>query len=78
MSQPELKKFYNQGFGWACNNCDQKKTTAKPIDKIRSRLLTEGEAEETQPKLSNTALAKWSDSTRQTLVCPTCKIFEHI
>ena len=67
----ELNNFYNQGFGWICRQCEHE---LKPPDngEKHSRLLSEGEAESKNPRLSNSALAKWIDKSRKTLICPRC------
>ena len=77
MEKIELNDFYNEGFGWICKHCERElKRQAKPSDVKTSRLMSEGEAESKQPKLSNLALAKWADKTNQTLMCPRCGITE--
>jgi DNA-directed RNA polymerase subunit M/transcription elongation factor TFIIS len=71
-----LNDFYNEGFGWICRQCEReltKKNTAS-----HSRLLVEGEAESKQPQMSTGALAKWTDPTQRTLVCPRCGITESV
>lgn len=79
MEKIELNDFYNEGFGWICKPCERElKKHANPSDEKIARLLSEGEAESKQPKLSNLALAKWADKTKQTLMCPRCGIVETI
>jgi hypothetical protein len=72
----ELNDFYNDGFGWVCRHCENelREADSEPF----SRLMREGEAESKQPKLSHTALAKWADKTRQTLICPRCSVTERV
>lgn len=65
------KVFFNDGFGWVCRACSYK-TEGRSMGALRSRLLTEGEADGKQPKLSSIALARWADSARTTLICPQC------
>ncbi len=72
----ELNDFYNDGFGWICRQCDREIRAADSRHATHSRLLREGEAEAKQPKLSNTALAKWADPAHRMLVCPRCGITE--
>ena len=73
----ELNDFYNDGFGWICRQCEQELTPV--LDNARlSRAFREGEAESKTPTLSNAALAKWTDKTRQVLVCPRCGITEPV
>ena len=73
----ELNDFYNDGFGWACRHCARELEAERdaPPDG-RSRLLREGEAESKTPRLSNRAIAKWSDPARRVLLCPRCGISE--
>ncbi|HEY8559506.1 MAG TPA: hypothetical protein VIL74_03815 [Pyrinomonadaceae bacterium] len=71
----ELNNFYNAGFGWVCRACERESGTSNEPSN-RSRLLREGEAESKNPRLSSSALAKWTDQTRTTLVCPLCGIAE--
>ena len=69
--------FYNDGFGWICCACEQE-LKALTLPETRSRLMHEGEAESKSVRLSNSALAKWTDPTRTALVCPRCGIEEKI
>lgn len=73
----ELNNFYNDGFGWICRECERE---LKPEDggEKHSRLLNEGEAESKNPRLSNSALAKWVDKSRKTLICPRCSTTEQV
>ncbi|MFN2412964.1 MAG: hypothetical protein ABR535_07950 [Pyrinomonadaceae bacterium] len=71
----ELDNFYNEGFGWVCRHCSLELEEANPKDG-RSRLLAEGEAESKLPDFSTTALAKWADPARRTLICPHCGVTE--
>jgi hypothetical protein len=75
MQKRELNDFYNDGFGWICRHCER---DLKPqvSESSRSRLMREGEAESKQPALSSVALAKWTNETRKTLLCPRCGITE--
>lgn len=70
----ELNDFYNTGFGWICRHCERELKAESATE--RSRLWTEGEAENKQPQMSNLALARWTDKLRTTLVCPRCGITE--
>ncbi len=77
MEKLELKDFYNNGFGWICKHCESEFELQKKVsDKKTSRLMSEGEAESKQPKLSTSALAKWADAAQRTLFCPRCGITE--
>jgi hypothetical protein len=79
MEALELKDFYNDGFGWICKLCERDfKNAEKASDKKLSRLMSEGEAESKQPKFSVLALAKWTDKTNRTLMCPRCGITESV
>ena len=69
----ELENFYNDGFGWLCRHCERAIDAPKDAAS-HSRLLREGESESKSPRLSNFALAKWTDNSRTTLVCPRCWI----
>lgn len=75
MERLELNDFYNEGFGWICRHCERELKN-QTSDVSSPRLLREGEAESKQPRLSNLALAKWTDSTQRALVCPRCGITE--
>ena len=74
---PELKYFYNKGFGWICKSCEREIETHKGIV-AHSRLMREGESESKIPRFSNSALAKWMDEERKILMCPRCKITEAV
>lgn len=79
METLELKDFYNDGFGWICKLCERDSKKAEKVsDKKLSRLMTEGEAESKQTRFSNFALAKWTDKTNRTLMCPRCGITESV
>ncbi|MDQ2746244.1 MAG: hypothetical protein M3T96_03185 [Acidobacteriota bacterium] len=75
----ELNDFYNDGFGWICKRCERElKTEQSGAENETSRLMSEGEAESKQPRFSNLALAKWTNITRRTLICPRCGTTEAI
>ncbi len=77
MEKIELNDFYNSGFGWVCKYCERELNEQnKVFNQKHSRLMSEGEAESKQPKLSNLALAKWADKAQRTLICPRCGITE--
>jgi hypothetical protein len=76
MEKLELNNFYNEGFGWICRRCERELQTEE-TDHKTSRLMTEGESESKQPKLSNFAIAKWADDEHKTLICPRCGISEN-
>lgn len=79
MAIQELNDFYNDGFGWICKLCERELSQQKESSDAQiSRLMSEGEAESKQPKLSVLALAKWADATNQTLMCPRCGITEPV
>ena len=73
---PELEHFYNEGTGWICRDCDSKLAASDDASTF-SRAFREGEAESKTPVLANQALARWTDVTRQTLICPRCGISEN-
>jgi hypothetical protein len=72
----DSSNFYNKGFGWICRRCEP--DNSPPVSDQPSRLLTEGESEGKNPRLSTAALAHWADDTRQTLECPQCGMKESI
>lgn len=72
-----MNDFYNSGTGWICKRCERELERSITETK-RSRLMREGEAESKTPELSNIALAKWTDETRQALICPRCGITERV
>ena len=72
----ELENFYNAGFGWICRDCER--DLADENTGTVSRLMSEGEAESKQPRMSNAALAKWLDKIRTTLICPRCGVTEGV
>jgi hypothetical protein len=77
MERIELNDFYNDGFGWICRHCERELAPQNnaPSEKT-SRLMHEGEAESKNPRLSNSALAKWADAAQRILTCPRCGITE--
>ena len=74
---PELKDFYNDGFGWICRRCEPE-LKLDDVHLQESRLMSEGEAESKQPEMSTSALAKWFDAAQTRLVCPRCGITENV
>ncbi len=70
----ELDDFYNDGFGWICKRCERE--LKEQENSSQSRLMSEGEAESKQLRLSSLALAKWFDQAQRTLICPRCGITE--
>lgn len=79
----ELNDFFNDGFGWACRHCTRElaaqnsaAATAPATD--LARFFREGEVEGGGPRLETWALAKWTDKTRQFLVCPRCGLVEPV
>jgi len=71
--------FVNNGYGWTCRHCyEQEKTARVPEQSTRARFFSEGEAEEREPKLSATSLARWRDDSRQVLVCSGCGVEEKV
>jgi ribosomal protein S14 len=75
----EIDNFYNGGFGWVCRACERELAeTEVGSDTKLNRIMREGEAESKQPRLSNLALARWADKTRQALMCPRCGIVEQV
>ena len=79
----EIDNFYNDGFGWICKACERElaeslDATEEKSESKLNRIMREGEAESKQPRLSNLALAKWSDVTKQSLMCPRCGLVEQV
>ena len=77
MERLEYNDFYNDGFGFICRHCEGE-FKEKATSHQHARFMREGEAESKQPKLSNSALAKWLDKAQTTLICPNCGITEKI
>jgi hypothetical protein len=69
--------FRNDGFGWICVRCERDFPVEAPYKGL-PRFMREGEAESKTPKLANTAIAKWADAARTTLICPRCGNTERI
>jgi DNA-directed RNA polymerase subunit RPC12/RpoP len=74
----EIDHFINEGFGWVCKHCSAEIAARVNEKSTRARFFTEGEAEEKEPQLSTTALARWTSPTRRVLACPRCGIEEMI
>ena len=75
-----MKLFVNEGRGWECRRCRDEDASARvgdadegePSSNTLARFFREGEAEEREPRLASSSLARWKDSTRGALVCPRC------
>lgn len=78
MPRIDYNDFYNDGFGFICKHCERELKEKTSHERRHPRFMREGEAESKQPKLSNTALAKWLDKAQTTLICPNCGITEKI
>jgi rubredoxin len=71
-----MEHFFNEGFGWTCRRCHAETKARESQPDSRARFFTEGEAEDSDPRLSAPALARWRDSSRQALICPMCGVEE--
>jgi hypothetical protein len=74
----EIDHFINEGFGWVCKHCSARRQAHAEVEPGRARFFTEGEAEEKEPRLSTTALARWTNASHRALSCPRCGIEEMI
>ncbi|QQS39932.1 MAG: hypothetical protein IPM63_11185 [Acidobacteriota bacterium] len=70
------ENFYNEGFGWICRLCEAR--SDREVEEKRSRLMTEGEAENRSADLSTPALARWADRGAGILECPGCGTKERV
>jgi hypothetical protein len=73
-----MEHFINQGYGWTCRRCQSEETARVSERSARARFFSEGEAEEREPKLSASTLARWRDESHRTLICPRCGVEETI
>jgi hypothetical protein len=72
-----MDHFINHGYGWTCRHCPTEETvTGRATSGARARFFSEGEAEEREPKLSVSTLARWRDESHRELVCPKCGVVE--
>lgn len=74
----ETTHFINTGYGWVCKRCSAEQEERASAETSRARFFTEGEAETKEAHLSTPALARWTDATRQALICPRCNIEEPV
>ncbi len=68
----ETEHFINRGYGWLCKHCSERTDDLAHGTNARARFFTEGEAEEREPVLSASSLARWRDDSHSVLVCPHC------
>jgi hypothetical protein len=74
----QTNHFFNLGYGWLCKHCSAEDAERKRHNhQSRARFFSEGEAEK-ETQMAMLALARWTDSTRQSLTCPRCGIEELI
>jgi hypothetical protein len=81
-----MKRFVNDGRGWECRRCSAEDASAAggdarecgPSARSLARFFREGEAEEREPRLSSSSLARWKDASRRALVCPRCAAEEDL
>jgi hypothetical protein len=72
------ERFINDGRGWECRRCRNESELeddaheGEPSTHTLARFFGEGEAEEREPRLSSSSLARWNDASRRALVCPRC------
>lgn len=75
----ETNHFFNLGYGWLCKHCSAAESERRHHESsAHPRFYREGESEAKEPTLAMLALARWTDSSRQVLACPRCKIEEPI
>jgi len=75
----QTNHFFNLGYGWLCKHCSAEDAERKHHHhETGVRSISAGEIEGKEPKSSSLALARWNDSTRQSLTCPRCGIQEMI
>ncbi len=75
----QTNHFFNRGYGWLCKHCSAEDAEEKYKNHGAGvRFFPAGEHERKEPKLRSLALARWTDSTRQSLTCPRCAIQETI
>jgi hypothetical protein len=80
------ERFINDGRGWECKRCRDEDASAagkdvdegEPSSNSLARFFREGEAEEREPRLASSTLARWKDSTRRALVCARCGVEEEL
>jgi len=80
------KHFVNDGRGWECRRCRDRGASAlggsaeedSPPSDALPRFFREGEAEEREPRLASSTLARWKDDTRGALACPRCGVEEDL
>lgn len=74
----QTNHFFNLGYGWLCKHCSAEDAERKHHDHSTIARLHVGGAEEKEPSPPTLALARWTDSTHQSLTCPRCAIQEMI
>ncbi|HEX8846774.1 MAG TPA: hypothetical protein VF791_19180 [Pyrinomonadaceae bacterium] len=74
----EIDHFINTGLGWVCKHCGGEMGARVQEEGTRARFFREGEAEEKEPELSTTALARWTSPARRALFCPRCGVEEAV
>jgi putative hemolysin len=73
-----MEHFRNNGYGWTCKRCSAAQPERAADRGQRARFFSEGEAEEREPRLSDSTRARWRDETRQVLYCPHCGVAEKV
>ena len=75
----ETNHFFNLGYGWLCKHCSAEDAERKSERAVaHEKSFGEATAENKQSVSSTLPLARWTDASRQALVCPRCSIEETI
>ena len=64
----QTNHFFNLGYGWLCKHCSAEDAEHEQRTHQNQKV----------PHHSTLNLARWTDTTRQALVCPRCSIEETI
>ncbi|HKZ77941.1 MAG TPA: hypothetical protein VJ124_06415 [Pyrinomonadaceae bacterium] len=74
----ETNHFFDLGYGWLCKHCSAESAETKQNLRDVAAAVVAEDRKEQKEEVSQLALARWTDASRQALTCPRCGLEELI